>query len=90
MKRTEILIVVSALVALAILVPFASSNPDGLEKVAESLNVREQEPLWRGLMPDYTLEEIRDPYLSTLICGVIGFFLVSGLLMIVTKTFFKE
>jgi len=43
-------------VGLAILIPFASSYPDGLETVAETLKVEEAEPLWNGLMPDYTCQ----------------------------------
>jgi len=90
MRRTEILMVASALVALAILIPFASSNPDGLEKVAESLSVEEHEPLWRGVMPDYDLKEIGDPYLSRLIGGVIGFLLVLASSMVVAEIIRKR
>jgi cobalt/nickel transport protein len=55
---------------------FASTYPDGLEKVAESLGIEEPEALWRGLMPDYTIGFTDNPYLSTLISGLIGVFLV--------------
>jgi len=43
------------IVGLAILIPFASSYLDGSEKVTETLHVQESQPLWKGLMPDYTL-----------------------------------
>ena len=61
---------------LAVFTPFASSNPDGLEKVAESLGVEEGEPFWKGLMSDYSVEALKDPYVSTLLAGVLGTLLV--------------
>lgn len=64
------------LLYLAILIPFASEFPDGLEKVAETLGIEEKEPLWTGLMPDYQLPIIDKPYISTLAAGIFGVFLV--------------
>lgn len=57
---------------LAILIPLASSDPDGLEKVAETMGVEEQEPVWGGLMSDYSVAIVENPYLSTLLAGVFG------------------
>lgn len=64
------------LICFAVLLPFASSYPDGLETVAEMLGVEENKPLWEGLMPDYTLPAIEDPYMSTLFAGLLGTFIV--------------
>ena len=69
-------VIVLLVVFLAILIPFTSSNPDGLEKVAESLGVEEDEPFWKGLMSDYSVEAFKDPYVSTLLAGVVGVLLV--------------
>ena len=66
------------LVCLAVLVPFASNAPDGLEKVAETFGIEEHEPVWKGLMPDYSLPTIDNPYASTLLAGIFGIFLVLG------------
>ena len=66
------------LVCLTVLVPFASNAPDGLEKVAETFGIEEHEPAWKGLMPDYTLPTIDNPYVSTLLAGTFGIFLVLG------------
>jgi len=66
------------LIALAVLIPFASNLPDGLEKVAESLGIEEYSPTWTGLMPDYALPTIEDPYISTLLAGTLGVLLVLG------------
>ena len=64
------------MVGLAALIPFASTNPDGLEKVAESLGLEEHEPIWGGLMPDYNFGLTGNPYIAKLVSGLIGLFLV--------------
>lgn len=64
------------IICLAILIPFASEFPDGLETVAENLNIEEHEPTWKGLMPDYTITTIDNPYVSTFTAGIIGTLLV--------------
>ena len=63
-------------VFLAVFLPFASSSPDGLEKVAQSFGVKELEPLWRGFMSDYSVEVFENPYVSTLLAGVFGTLMV--------------
>ena len=68
--------IVLIILGLALLIPFASTYPDGLEKVAESLGIKESKPFWSGLMPDYTIHVIENPYLGKLISGLIGLFLV--------------
>jgi ABC-type sulfate transport system permease component len=60
------------MVFLAIFVPFASSNPDGLEKVAVTFGVEEHQPFWNGLMTEYSIEAIGNSYLSTVLAGVFG------------------
>jgi len=75
MKRvTKALILI--MVGLAALIPFASTYPDGLEKVAESLGLEEHEPIWGGLMPDYNFGLAGNPYIAKLVSGLIGLFLV--------------
>lgn len=78
------------LICLAILIPFVSSNPDGVEKVAETLGIEETESTYTGLIPDYTLPIIENSYISTLVAGVLGVFLVLGVAivlgMMMTKT----
>lgn len=64
------------IVFLAVLIPFASSNPDGLEKALSSLGIEESESFWKGLMTDYSVAAIGDSYFSTLAAGVIGTMLV--------------
>ncbi len=75
-------------VFLAAFIPFASSNPDGLEKVAASFGVEETSPLWHGLMSDYTVNALGENYASTLAAGTLGtvFVLVAGLVLGTTIT----
>jgi len=67
-------LVVSA--ALALLVsPFASSSPDGLERVAadESFEDAAQAPVWRlPPLPDYQLPGIENEALATGLAGLLG------------------
>jgi hypothetical protein len=64
--------------ALAFFVsPFASSSPDGLEKVAEDkgflVNVEKAEPSWKSSpMPDYTMPGVENEAFSTGLAGIIG------------------
>jgi cobalt/nickel transport protein len=69
-------IIALIMVFLVILIPFASSNPDGLEKVATTFGVEEHAPFWNGLMFDYSVGAIGNPYISTLIAGVFGTLIV--------------
>lgn len=78
------------LVCLAILIPLASNAPDGLEKVAETFGIQEHEPVWKGLMPDYSLPTIDNPYISTLLAGTFGLFLVLGVTFLLGKAIAKK
>jgi hypothetical protein len=68
--------IVLIVVLLAVFIPFASSNPDGLEKVVATFGVEEHAPIWNGLMFDYYVGAIGNPYISTLIAGVFGTLIV--------------
>lgn len=66
-------------VALAILSPIASSNPDGLESIAEQNGflAKAQGPSFE-LIPDYLLPGVSSPALATILAGVIGVLVVFG------------
>lgn len=70
---------------LAFFVPLASTFPDGLETVAETLGIEEHEPLWHGLMPDYTVPPISNAYASTLLSGIAGTLSVLVLAFLIGK-----
>jgi len=76
-------VIAAIMVFLAVFIPLASSSPDGLERVVETFGVEEHTPFWNGIMSDYAIEAIADPYVSTLLAGVFGTLLVllAGLLL---------
>ncbi len=78
------------LVCLVVLIPFASSAPDGLEKVVETLGIEETDTAHESPMPDYTVPEVENEYCSTLIAGVVGVFLVLGAAFVLGKSVAKS
>lgn len=69
---------VPALLIAVFLSPWASSWPDGLERVAESLGFHKkaEQPettLWdRSPLPDYKLPGVKNESLATALSGLIG------------------
>jgi cobalt/nickel transport protein len=68
---------VSGLVLVAILVialvPFASSDPDGLERVAEDQGFIDQAGnVVDGLLSGYAIPGIEDPAVSSIVSGLVG------------------
>ena len=61
--------------------PFASSSPDGLEKVAESESFLENGRLHTlqesSPVPDYAFPGIEDPQLATALAGFVGTLMVA-------------
>jgi ABC-type sulfate transport system permease component len=68
---------------LVVLIPFASSNPDGLEKVVITYGAQEHQSFWNGIMADYSFFSIGNQYVSTLLAGIFGVVavLVAGLVL---------
>jgi len=73
-------------VFLVLFLPLASSNPDGLEKVAQDFGANEQKPIWAGLMTDYSVTIINNSYVSTVLAGIVGVILVFCAALILNKT----
>jgi len=69
-------IIALILVFLAVFILLASSNPDGLEKVAVTFGAEKHQHLWNGLMTDYSIAAIGNSYLSTLLADVFGTIMV--------------
>ena len=88
MKELKILILI--IVGLIVLIPLASSEPDGLEKTIQSLGIEEEESSFSAMMPDYNVQGIQDPFISTAISGIIGIFLILGVGLIVGKYLSKR
>jgi cobalt/nickel transport system permease protein len=77
-------IVISVIVVL--LSPFASANPDGLERVAEDLNflsVGRDAPY--QILPDYTIPFLGETGVSTILAGVVGAAVVAGLAILIGR-----
>ncbi len=77
-----------SLVVAAILSPFASSWPDGLERVAEVLGFATQaegSPTVSSPLPDYLFPGITSEGLATAIAGILGTLLVFAVLYAVGK-----
>ena len=64
-------------IVIAILAPFlASSNPDGLESTAESLEVPESEAVFESPLPDYAIPGMEDNPWSGVVSLILGVILV--------------
>jgi cobalt/nickel transport system permease protein len=77
-------VVISAIVVL--LSPFASADPDGLERVAENLNflsVGQDAPY--QILPDYTIPFLGETGISTILAGVVGAAVVAGLAILIGR-----
>jgi PDGLE domain len=62
-----------AAVVVIVLAPLASSDPDGLEYVAERHGFLESaQDVAYSFMPDYTIPGLDDPVLSTILSGLVG------------------
>lgn len=71
---------------VVLLAPFASGHPDGLEWVAESTGFLglAQDSLYT-ILPNYTIPGLGESGVSTIVAGVVGVLVVTGLVVIVTK-----
>ena len=80
MKTTDRNFIIGGLVIaiiIAILAPFlASSNPDGLESAAESLEVPESEAAFQSPLPDYAIPGMEDNPWSGVVALIGGTLLV--------------
>ena len=86
MKRTRMRVFIAFALAVAVglavfVSPYASSSPDGLEKVAETkgfLYDGRLHALQEGSpVPDYSFPGIDDPRLATALAGLVGTLLVA-------------
>ncbi|MEW6718744.1 MAG: energy-coupling factor ABC transporter permease [Chloroflexota bacterium] len=86
-------VVVGGLVSLLVLLisPWASADPDGLERVAEDLGF-----IHLGLeapytvLPDYSLPFLGGTSLSTILAGVIGAVVVAGIAIVLARVLRRQ
>jgi len=82
-----------ALFLALFLSPFASTSPDGLEKVAETKGFSEKGENWKfwkhAPLSDYTLPWIKNEKVSTTLSGLVGtlaiFFIAMGIGKLIKK-----
>jgi cobalt/nickel transport system permease protein len=77
-------LVVAAL--LAMVSPLASSDPDGLERVAEDIGFldRAQDAPYQ-IIPDYVLPGVPNEALATILAGIVGLLIVFGVTYLVGR-----
>ena len=83
MRRFTILALAVAIVLATALSPFASSSPDGLEKVADRQGFADQgrlAPVQESApVPDYAVPGVEDARLATALAGLAGALVVFAL-----------
>jgi len=60
------------MMGLAFLLPIASVEPDGLQRVAQSLGVMEGMPLWEGIVPLFAFAGFSG---ARVVAGLVGILL---------------
>jgi hypothetical protein len=88
--KKALIVIGLILVSLAVLLPFASSNPDGLEQVTSTYGMEEQSSGWQGLMAGYSIAGIDNSYVSTLLAGSIGVAIVLTVGLLLGKAMPKK
>jgi cobalt/nickel transport system permease protein len=71
---------------LALIAPFASGHPDGLEWVAEQtgfLEAAQDAPY--AILPDYTIPLLGETGISTVVAGIVGVLIVAGLVALAVR-----
>lgn len=88
-RKKEIIIgIFLALFIVVFLAPFASSSPDGLERVAEDLAFLEKadgKEVISSPLPDYEVPGLENKVLAGIMAGITGIILTFALMIILTK-----
>ncbi|MEE9315723.1 MAG: PDGLE domain-containing protein [bacterium] len=82
MEKWIIILLGVAVLAAVFLSPFASTKPDGLERVAEDkgfLERGEGSQVVNSPIPDYAVPGIKNEKLATAIAGLVGVIIVAAL-----------
>jgi hypothetical protein len=85
-RRWWIIGIVISVLIVVVLAPRASSDPDGLERVAEDTGfIGQAENLVAGLLGDYAIPGIDDPAVSTVLSGLLGLAIILGLVFLLGR-----
>ena len=78
-------------IVIAILAPFlASSNPDGLESTAESLEVPESDAAFQSPLPDYAIPGMEENPVGGVVALIIGTIVVLLVVLGIATIFGKK
>jgi hypothetical protein len=80
---------IAIILTVFLFVPTYLAGPDGLERVMEDQGVQAPEPIWNGLLTDYTIPGIADPFISGLAAGLIGIGITLALMSIILISYNK-
>jgi cobalt/nickel transport system permease protein len=81
-------VVVGGIIVLAVLLlsPFASADPDGLERVATDIGfINAGQPAPYSVIPGYTLPFLGETAVSTIVAGVIGVIVVGAVIVLISR-----
>ena len=88
--RTWIIVGIIATIVVVLLSPFASGDPDGLERVAEDLGFLEtSQSAPFEILPDYTLPFLGETDISTIVAGIVGAVFLLGLILLLGRNLRK-
>lgn len=91
--RRFIFIALGIIIVMAVFIsPFASTSPDGLEKVAgDNGFLHTAKNIWRySPFSDYSLACIENKYISTALTGIIGVIIVFVITIVFAKRIIKK
>jgi len=88
--KKYVVAVALVIVFLVFFIPLASTNPDGLEKVAQTYGAQKHESFWSGLFSDYSFGSISNGYISTLLAGIFGVLTVLVSSLVISKIMFRK
>lgn len=81
-------IYIGGLISLVVVLlsPFASSDPDGLERVAMNMNfIDAGQSAPYSIIPDYTLPFLGETAFSTIMAGIIGVIVVGAVILLIGR-----
>ena len=85
--RGWILVGAAISIIVVILSPLASTNPDGLESVANNLGFFDQGAAAPyAILPDYTLPALGDGAFSTIAAGILGILVVVTIILLIAQS----
>ncbi len=93
MHKGIFMVLLVSLVIAAFLSPLASSNPDGLERVAEDkgfIHLSEGKEVVKAPMPDYVVPGVKNETIAGSIAGVVGTILTFGAMYGIGKLYIMK